>query len=224
MTNSSGVGLGDGLLADLRPVPHHHHTVGDAENLVEAVGDVDHAHPARFQPADGREEPLHLVGGQACGRLVQHQEVALHHQRAGNGDKRLLRAAEALHPRRGVDVAADQREGICGTLLGAPPVDGAEQPGTGGEAFGEAHILGHRHPFDEAEVLMDEGDAVRARRLHTMAIDRAADRDDTFVGADDAAKHLDERGFAGAILAEECDDIAPRNLEAHALQRARAAE
>ena len=72
---------------------------------------------------------------------------------------------------------------------------------------------------------MDEGDAMRGTDgLHAMAIDGAPDRDGAFIGAHDAAEHLDEGGFAGAVLPQQRHDIAARNLEAHAFQRAGAPE
>ncbi len=96
-----GRGVGDARLADLQAVAHHHHPVGDAEDLVEAMGHVDHADVAAAQPPHGLEQALDLVGRQARGRLVQHQEIALDHQGTGDGDQRLLGAAEAVDPRVG---------------------------------------------------------------------------------------------------------------------------
>ena len=225
--NVVGRRLGDRLFAHLQPVTHHHHAVGDAEDLVEPVGDVDHADATGAQPAHGDEEALHLVGRQARGRLVEHQEVAVDDQRAGDGDQRFLGAREAVHARGRVDVAADLRQRRRGACLRRAPVDEADRAGPAGpwKALADAHVLGDRHPFDEAEVLVDEGDGLSlAARLGAVAIGRAANGDLTGIGTHDAAEGLDDGGFAGAVLAEEGDDLAPADREAHALERPRPAE
>ena len=90
-----------------------------------------------------------------------------------------------------------------------------------GVAERQTNILGDRHPFDQAEVLMDEGDRHAAHRMgHVLAVvgDRAA------VGDMHARQHLDERRLAGAVLAEQRDDLALADVHADVEQRLRAAE
>ena len=64
--------FGHRLLADLEAVPHHDDTVGDAEDLVEAMRHVDHPHAPRPEAPDGVEQPVDLVGRKARRRLVEH--------------------------------------------------------------------------------------------------------------------------------------------------------
>ena len=83
----------DALAGDLA-VAQHDHAVGDLEHLVEPVRDVDHADAAARAGAAAREQPRDLVGGQARGRLVEHQHFGVGGERARDGDQRFLGAAE----------------------------------------------------------------------------------------------------------------------------------
>jgi hypothetical protein len=82
-------------------------------------------------------------------------------------------------------------------------------------------ILGHGHPFDEAEILMNEGDRQRIRPgMHGFAgkLDLAR------VGPVDSGQNFDERRFAGAVLAEERVNLAAANVEVDVIQRKRPGE
>ena len=118
-----GIGLTHGLLADQAPVAHHHDPVGNAKDLVEAMRDIDHADAAAPQAAHRLEQTLDLVGRQARGRLVQHEEIAIDDERAGDRDQRLFSPAQASHASARVDPAANQRERLFGAPLGASPID-----------------------------------------------------------------------------------------------------
>ena len=86
-------GVGDQPFADQRPVAQHGDAIGDLEHFVETMRDIDHADAARLQRPQGVEQPVHLVGGQRGRRLVEHQHVGLHAERARDRDERLLGAA-----------------------------------------------------------------------------------------------------------------------------------
>ena len=94
-----GRSLADRLLADELAVAQHDDAVGDAEDLVEPVRHVDHADALFAQAPQRREQPLHLIGRQARRRLVEHEEIAIDDERAGDGDQRLLGAADRLDTR-----------------------------------------------------------------------------------------------------------------------------
>jgi hypothetical protein len=57
-------------------------------------------------------------------------------------------------------------------------------------ALGQRYVLGDRHPFDEAEILMHERDALG--HVRAMTIRRAADGDRSAIRCDDAAENLDQ--------------------------------
>ena len=127
------------------------------------------------QVAQDGEQPRHLVGRQAGRGLVQHDQLGLDCQRAGDGDQRVLGARKAGDARLRVDVAADGIERPHGAPPCCRPVD---QPGSAREALTHGHVLGHRHPVDQAQILMDEGDRLgRAGAGRAVAIGLAAKQD-----------------------------------------------
>ena len=97
----------DPLLPNEAAVPQNDDAVGDAENFVETVRNVDHADAARFQRAHRGEEPRDLIGRQAGGGFVQNEKVAVDHERPRDRHKRFLRAAQRLDARVRLHVAAD---------------------------------------------------------------------------------------------------------------------
>ena len=101
-----------------------------------------------------------------------------------------------------IDVGAEDLERRGGALARRAPVDHA---GAARIAEGQADVLGDRHPVDQAEVLMDEGDRQAPERARRVA---AAIGHRALVERVDAGEDLDERGFAGAVLAEQRDDLA----------------
>ena len=132
---------------------------------------------------------------------------------------------QAGHPRVGIEGAADKGQRVARPLVGAAPVDAEAAPAAGRrEPPGEADVLGDRHPFDEAEVLVDEGHGRAAPAPHLVAIGRAVDEDLAAIGPEQAAQHLDERRLAGAVLAQQRHDLAPPHVEADALERPCGAE
>ena len=77
----------------------------------------------------------------------------------------------------------------------------------------------------EAEVLVDEGDRLAlAEAGRTMPVALAAILDRSFGRLDDPAERLDEGRFAGAVLAEQREDLAGVKVERHAAQRGDSAE
>ena len=71
---------------------------------------------------------------------------------------------------------------------------------------------------------MDEGDAAAGPPGVAVPVGLAADRHAAPVGLEHVGQDLDEGRLAGAVLAQQRHDLAARDVEAHALQRARAAE
>ena len=111
---------------------------------------------------------------------------------------------------------------VRAALVGGAPVDHPEAGAA--EALGKCYVLGHRHPFDEAEILVDEGDPPRPGACLVVGVGRAVEEHRAAVGAVDAAEDLDERRLSRAVFTEESDDLARADGEAHVLQRAGAAE
>ncbi len=104
----------------------------------------------------------------------------------------------------------------------AAPVDEA---GAHRIALREADILGDRHPLDQTEILMDEGDAlllVGSRRA--MQVGLALEQDAPFVGCMNAGEALDQRRLAGAVFTKQRQHFAGVEMKAHVTQRRGAAE
>ena len=85
----------------------------------------------------------------------------------------------------------------------------------------EAHVLGHGHPVDQAEILVDEGDRQMA---HSPGGVPAAIANGSAIRIMNACENLDEGGLAGAVLAEERDDLTRPNMQANPVERAGAPE
>ena len=218
-TNSAGCRVRDRPRGDAAAVAHDGDTVGDAEHLVQPVADIHHATAARPQPVQHGEQALDLGGRQACGGLVQHDRLGGGGQRAGDGDDGLVGAREVRDPCRRVDRAADLRQRARRLRGGGGPVHQAE-PGAR-IAGGQGDVLRHAHPLDQAEILVDERD----RQAVGDRIDpHAADADLAGIGAVHAGQHLDQRGLAGPVAAEQRMDLAGPDVEIHAVDGPRAAE
>ena len=96
-----GVSADGGRGADQAAVAHHRHGVGDAEHLVEEVGDEHDASCPR--PRSSRMiacKLLGLVARQRRGRLVHHDQPRVAGERAQDLDLLLVGGAERRRPRR----------------------------------------------------------------------------------------------------------------------------
>ena len=71
---------------------------------------------------------------------------------------------------------------------------------------------------------MDEGDLAATAAPDLVPVGLAVDQNLSGIGPEQAAEDLDERGFAGTVLAQEGQDLAAMHVEAHALQGTRRPE
>ena len=75
-------------------VAKHGHTVGDPEHLVETMGDINDANPARTKPPQGVDEAADIRLRQRGRRLVENEDVGFHRERPPDCDERALRGGE----------------------------------------------------------------------------------------------------------------------------------
>jgi hypothetical protein len=110
---------------------------------------------------------------------------------------------------------------VCGGV-GGTPVDETEAPRI---AHAERDVLGHRHPFDKAEVLVDERDGLR-RTIATapLRLWPTVEQHPPGVGFVDARQQLDQRALAGAVFAQQREHFASMRVERDVVDRLRAAE
>jgi hypothetical protein len=159
---------------------------------------------------DGLEEALRRLGRQPRRRLVEQQQRRIHHQRHGHGEDLALPARE-----RARGVAALLAEG------GEALEDRVDLPaGAGGiHVAADLEVLAHRHRGEDVLLLRHEGHAQRGDLPRRPALDRAiAQAHGAAVGRQDPRDHLEQRGLAGAVRADDAHDLAPLDGEAHALQ------
>ena len=84
----------------------------------------------------------------------------------------------------------------------------------------EEDVLGDGEAVDDVELLVHRRDAEVERGGRAGDGDRLALPEDlALVGAVGARQHLDERGLAGTVLAEQAVHLAGANVEGHALER-----
>ena len=140
----------------------------------------------------------------ADGGLVEDQHVGIVDERGGDVEAPLHSAAERLRLVAGAVGEADERERRVDALAqqrAGHPVERAEQleVGGGAEVLVDRELLRNDAdaPLGEVGVLV-EG---QTRRV-------GADEDRAAIGADQAAQHRDGRRLAGAVRAEQADDLA----------------
>ena len=88
------------------------------------------------------------------------------------------------------------------------------------------HVLDGRGAMHEVVVLEHHGDATAARAQRAAVHPRhvvAVEDHRPFRGVDEAVHAAQERGLARARRADDADELAPAHLEAHAVERPRAA-
>ena len=119
-----------------------------------------------------------------------------------------------------IDVAADDRERLPGSLASASPGDQAKWRAR--IAGLDRDVLADGHPFDEAEILMNECDRQPISR--TGRTDPSGERDLARVGFVDARQNLDQGRLAGAILTEQRVNLATTEIKIDVIKRARRGE
>ena len=84
--------------------------VGELEDLVHVVGDVDHAPAVLLELEEKAVDRLHLPGGELAGDLVEDQELRVDGQRLGDLHHELFRLRQVLEARVRVDIDVEGLE------------------------------------------------------------------------------------------------------------------
>ncbi len=93
--------------ADQLAVLENGGAVGDLEGLVEAVGDEHNRHAALLEPANDREEKLDLMPAEHGRRLVEHDQLRVRIQGAGDLHHLPVSDRQPLHHLAEVDGRAE---------------------------------------------------------------------------------------------------------------------
>src|SRR6185503_12546114 len=120
----------------------------------------------------------------------------------------LLRGGEPADDRTGRNRSADLREMLRSVLFHAAAVEQAKRSAAMRLAPQE-DVTGDVERVDHLQVLVDDGDTETGRTARTVDAHRCAiDADLAGVGPVDAGKDFHQGRLAGAVLADECDDLA----------------
>ena len=206
-----------GVGADVLAVAKHRELVGDLEQLVHLVGDVDDAFALRAQTADDLEQMRHLGLGQRRGRLVHDQDVGFVGHGLGDLDHLPVGHGELAHLDAGVDLDIERPKQLFSLAPHGGMIDETEPvPGLAPDP----DILGHRHERHQVELLMDHGDALLEGVQGRVQVGfLAAQADRAGVGVVDAGDDLHQRRLAGTVLAHERVDRAGLEAELDVVQR-----
>ena len=216
-----------GMVADrpgrnMSAVAEDGHAVGDCEDLVELVGDVEDRNPKGGQAPDDGEEKRDLVRRERRGRLVHDHDPRLMGEGAGDLDHLLLADRKAAGLGGRIDGEADpleQRPGIAADRL---PIDRA---GAAGRVLLEEDVLRHGELGDQRDLLEDDLDPLPDGVAGMVDLGLAsADADRAGVFWVDAGKDLDQRRLAGAVLAHESVHLARLEAKIDAVERHHARE
>src|SRR5579883_516186 len=204
-------------------VAKHGDAIGDGENLVELVADINDGDAARLQLAHDVEEPPHVIFRQRGGRLVHDQDARLVRQGAQDFDALAIADAERADDAVGIEIVNFERgEQLFRLLAHRSPIDPAK---SAARRMAHENVLGDGEFGEEQQLLIDRGDADAPRVVRPLQMDRLAVDDHlAAVGRKHAGDDLDQGRFAGAILAEQSVRLAFGDVERDAGQRAHAWE
>ena len=101
-----------GRVADTPAVTQHRYPVGDAEDLREAVGHVEHGRAALAQLDDDLEEAVDLSAVQRRRGLVHDHHAEFLGESLGDLHQLSVGDAEELDPERGLDVKTQALEDL----------------------------------------------------------------------------------------------------------------
>ncbi len=220
------------IVADLLPaqsagvaaVAQHDDAVGDAPHLGQPVRDVDHGHAGALQVGDDLEEPFRLRLRQAGRRLVHDDEPGRQRQRPGDFDQLPLAGRQVADAPGRRHVQADAAQQTARRLVHGRLVEPA-QPAAADALAAEEKVGGHAQVLGQVQLLVDEHDAPAQGVGHAVGRHRPAVHEQlAAVGDVDAGQDLHQRRFAGAVLADEGQHLAGRDVQRHAVQRLHAGE
>ena len=165
-TSCGSVTDADRAVADLLAVAQADEVVGDAEDLVELVGDEDDRPALGLELRDDAEEIVDLVGRKCSGRLVHDDDLRLVRQRPRDLDQVLLRDRKALQLEVGRDRRIDALQQLGRTRRASAASPRAATNPTGMwpmKMFSATREFVEHHRF-----LVDRGDARAPRRRAAM--------------------------------------------------------
>ena len=210
---------------DDRAVFHDVDAVGEFQHLVEPMGD-EHERSARLQRSHPRKQDVDFRALEHRGRFVEQDHemaggVLLERQRLGELHHLPGGEAEIVRAHARIDVDLDFFELTRGGGIERSPIDEAEPREL--RLVAEIDILADCEVGEQGLLLEHHADAFSVGVGGVFETGRLS-RDDnlTGVGLIDAAKNLHQRRFAGAVLADQSDDLFGPDLDRNVLERVNA--
>ena len=188
---------------------------------MHAVGDVEQRQPLLAQALQHVEDLRDVGGGERGSRLVEDEDARLAGERLGDLDHLPPRQRQVLDQRERMDVG---RSGTRQRLLGDGALLLAVDHAEALRRVADDDIVGDRKVRDERQFLEDANDAgIVGSRRRSEGYLLAVEYHLALVRLDDARHDLDERRFAGAVLAEDAVDLPGIDGQLSAIERAHAA-
>ena len=186
-------------------IAQHGDPVGETADFVDAMADIDDANALRLKSADVFEELFDLRVRQRGGRFVENEHAAVAGQSAGDLDQLLVPDAKLAGGHGRVEAA----KANPGERLAGPGLQLTETHETrAARQAAEEDVLRDAQRSDDVEFLKDHEDARMFRlALGTSIIRMALEPNLASFGVRQAAQYPGERGFAGAIAADERMDF-----------------
>src|SRR5467141_1116917 len=203
--------------SDLLAVIQHQHPVADIHHQAHVVLDEQHGDAPIANRLDQLAKREALRGVHARGRLVEREQLRLGGERARDLETPLVAVGQA--PRGVVRAAADPdiveqlgraRFDLSFFLYGlSVSQHGAEHPSAAAQVPADHHVLERRQVGEKADVLEGTRDA---RSSHLMRLQAAevvpVEQESAVVGRVKSGQHVEQRGLAGAVRADQPENFA----------------
>src|SRR5919107_925938 len=225
---ATGHHLDELVAADLTALPcalelaavEDHEVIADRVRVMRVVADEDHAHATLARLHDVAQHNPGLLHAERGGGLVEDQHLGTEVERSRDRHRLALTAGQ--RPDRLVGVAhvdAHHLELLAHHPLRSGDVDAADRPGADRRLRAQEEVPPDRHQRDGGEVLEHGRDAA------LLGAARGVERDLLAIHAQlalvllvDPGEDLDERGLAGAVVAEDTGDLALPDDRRHVLE------
>ena len=184
-------------------IAQNHHLVAELQHFRQFVADEDDALSLRAQTAKDCQQIGDFGWSEIGGRLIEDQEVGFAQDCLENLDALPAAERQLADACKGVEVETKPSACLADPIRHRRRAQHATRRGPA-----EHDVLHHRHRIDQHEMLMDHRDAGGDRIARTVAGKFAATEDDfAGVGRQHSKEHLHQRALAGAVLAEQSDDL-----------------
>ena len=209
-----GRGLRPRGRGDELAVAEHGHAVGQGEDFVHFVADVEHRGAGFPQVGDDAKEPRDLRVGQGRGGLIHDHDLGVEGECLGDLDHLLIADPQVGEPGLGRDGRAQPFEQAFRPSRHRTIIEPAE-PSSPGLFAAQENVVGDRELGNQVELLVDDPDAGVFGLARAREPDRpAVEMDLAFKIGDGPGQDLHERALARAVLAANGVDLAGARGEA----------